>query len=437
MSELLQILLLLALVIAAAKLAGALANRIGQPAVFGEILVGLVLGPTVLDILGWQLFAPHEGGESGGLLKLMKDLAEIGVLLLMFVAGLETDLAEMRRIGKVAFWAAFGGVAMPMIGGIAVASAFGLPIFWEGIFIGTILTATSVSISAQTLMELGALRTREGATILGAAVIDDVMGIIVLSLVVAFAKTAGGGIDLASVGLIAVRIVGFFAVGILAGRFVTPFLRWASNLGVSQGLLAAVLFVVLIYAWAAEFFGSVAAITGSYLAGVLVAQGPYKKQVDEGIHPLTYSMFVPVFFISIGLQANGRDLGERAAFAIALILVAIVAKAVGCGAFARVCGFSTRESVRVGAGMISRGEVGLIVAGYGLANNIIGPEVFSAAVVMVLATTMVTPPLLRLTFAGRPASPRKADEPAIVEETIAGPPEETAAPVHELTSATH
>ena len=154
--------------------------------------------------------------------------------------------------------------------------------------------------------------------------------------------------------------------------------------------------------------------------GVLFAQTPFKARIDEGIHPLTYSMFVPIFFISIGLQANGRELGERAAFTIVLLVVAIVAKAIGCGVFARAFGFSTQESVRVGVGMISRGEVGLIVAGYGLANNLIGRDVFSASVIMVLVTTMVTPPLLRMVF------PRVAPKPELVtvEETIAGPPEE-------------
>ena len=178
------------------------------------------------------------------------------------------------------------------------------------------------------------------------------------------------------------------------------------------------LVVAFVYSWAAEYVGAVAAITGSYLAGVLVAQTPFKKAVDEGIHPLTYSMFVPIFFISIGLEANGRDLGSARLFSIVLITVAIVTKAIGCGLFARLTGFTTKESVRVGAGMISRGEVGLIVAGYGLNHAIIGRDVFSAAVVMVLVTTMVTPPLLRLTFPRRPSSR------AVVEETIAGPPEE-------------
>jgi Kef-type K+ transport system membrane component KefB len=169
-------------------MAGALATRIHQPSVFGEILAGLVLGPTVLNVLGWSIFASAPGADAVPLLALVRDLAQVGVLLLMFVAGLETDLVLMRHVGKVAFWSAFGGVILPMAGGAVTAVAFGLPLYWEGIFIGTILTATSVSISAQTLLEIGALRTREGSTILGAAVIDDVMGIIVLSLVVAWRR---------------------------------------------------------------------------------------------------------------------------------------------------------------------------------------------------------------------------------------------------------
>ena len=154
-----QLLLILALVVAAAKLAGALANKIGQPSVFGEILAGLILGPTVLNVLGWLLFATPGSASlhsAPDLLAVVRDLADVGVILLMFVAGLETNLAEMRRVGKVAFWAAFGGVALPMAGGIATAVLFGLPLYWQAIFIGTILTASSVSISAQTLMELDA-----------------------------------------------------------------------------------------------------------------------------------------------------------------------------------------------------------------------------------------------------------------------------------------
>jgi Kef-type K+ transport system membrane component KefB len=414
----LQLLLLLALAVAAAKLAGAAAVKIGQPSVFGEILLGLVLGPTVLNVLGWSVFTPPTETHTAfaSLDAVMRDLSDIGVLLLMFVAGLETDLGEMRRVGKVAFWSAFGGVVLPLVGGAITATAFGYPLYWEGIFIGTILTATSVSISAQTLMEIGALRSREGATILGAAVIDDVMGIMLLSLVVAFAKASAGGVSVAQIGLVALRIVVYFALAVLGGRAIPVVLAWARKLPVSQGLLAAALVIAMLYAWAAEYGGAVAAITGAYIAGVLIAQTTFKKEIDAGIHPLAYSMFVPIFFISVGLQANGRALGDRVWFTLVLVAVAIVAKAVGCALLARWCGFTNQQSLRVGVGMISRGEVGLIVAGYGLANGLIGREVFSASVIVVLVTTMVTPPLLRLAF------PRRAHVEAPVEETIAHAP---------------
>ena len=214
------------------------------------------------------------------------------------------------------------------------------------------------------------------------------------------------------------RMALFFAGAILIGRALPAIARFADRLEVSQGLLAVVLAIAFVYAWGAEYIGGVAAITGSYLAGLIFAQTRYKKRIDEAIHPLTYSFFVPVFFISIGLHANGRDLGARAAFALALILVAIVTKALGCGLFARLAGFGTKASIRVGVGMISRGEVGLIVAGYGLANGLIDRDVFSASVVMVLVTTMVTPPLLKATF------PARRGRDVVVEETIGGPPDD-------------
>jgi Na+:H+ antiporter len=306
---------------------------------------------------------------------------------------------------------------LPLVAGAATASAFGFPLYWEGLFIGTILTATSVSISAQTLLEIGALRSREGATILGAAVIDDVMGIILLSLIVAFAKTSVSGVDVTRIAAVVLWLVVYFAVALLAGRAVPGVLAWAERLPVSQAVLSAALVIAMIYAWAAEALGGVAAITGSYIAGVLIAQTRFKTEIDNGIHPLAYSIFVPVFFISIGLQANGRVLGDRVAFTLALVVVAIAAKAAGCAVSARWCGFTLRQSMRVGVGMISRGEVGLIVAGYGLANGLIGRDVFSASVIVVLVTTMVTPPLLRLVF------PLHAHVAGTVEETIAHVPQ--------------
>lgn len=431
MSHLLQLLLLLTIIIFAAKAAGALSVRFGQPAVFGEILVGLLLGPTVVDVLHLWPFA----GSAEALEHTIKDFSEIGVILLMFVAGLETDLEGMKRVGRVAFWAAAGGVVLPMLGGAIAARFFGFG--WrEAIFIGTVMTATSVSISAQTLMELKQLRSKEGSTILGAAVIDDVMGIIVLSFVIAFSAVGAadaadaalptviahslfGGSKAMEIALIFVLMTAFFAASIWFGhRFFDRLLKFANRVPASQALLAATVGVALLYALLAQYVGQVAAITGSYIAGVLFAQTSFKREIDEGIHPLTYSILVPVFFISIGLEANGRALlgnSSQLWLMIVILIVAIAGKVLGCSVPALLCGFNRQESLRVGVGMISRGEVGLIVAGVGLASGIINQDVFSIMVIMVLVTTMVTPLLLRLVF------PRCDEEKNVeVYESIAG-----------------
>lgn len=435
MPHLLQLLLLLVIIVFAAKAAGALSVRYGQPAVFGEILVGLLLGPTVIDLLHqWPFTAANDSLGS-----VVKDFSEIGVILLMFVAGLETSLDEMKRVGRVAFWAAAGGVILPMAGGAAAARVFGYG--WrEAIFIGTVLTATSVSISAQTLMELKQLRSKEGSTILGAAVIDDVMGIIVLSLVVAFSTVGGAtgagntnaettlpalisgavfnGGKTAEIFFVIALMTIFFAISIWFGlKFFDRLLARVKQVPASQALLAFAVGVAFIYAFLAQYIGQVAAITGSYIAGVLFTRTRFKREIDEGIHPLTYSILVPVFFISIGLEANGRALlGDAAKLSLmaVILIVAIVGKVVGCGVAARLCGFNRQESMRVGVGMISRGEVGLIVAGVGLASGVINQEIFSIMVIMVLVTTMATPLLLRLVF------PRVAEERVEIYEAIAG-----------------
>ncbi len=410
MSLVLQILLFLALITLASKGAGALSTRLGQPAVFGEILAGLLLGPSLLNVLDWGLFAPPAGGgPHADLPAVVQALAEIGVVLLMFVAGLETDLGQMRRVGRVAFWAACGGVVLPFGAGAAVAHLFGYG--WsEGFFIGAVLTATSVSISAQTLMEIGSLRSKEGSAILGAAVIDDVMGIIVLSLVVAFAgRPAGAAGAGAAVLWIALRMTLFFLFAWLLGR--ACFERAAAaagGVGVSEPLTAFVVTAAFLYAWAAEYLGGVAAITGSYMAGVLFAQTSSRERIDRGIRPLTYAFLVPVFFINIGLRADVRPIVHALPLTLCILGVAVLAKVIGCGAGAWLSGFRRREALRVGVGMISRGEVGLIVAGYGLAHGIIGSDLFSVMVLMILITTMITPLGLRLVFprtGGRESAP--------------------------------
>ena len=410
-------LLLLAVVLVSAKGAGALSSRLGQPAVFGEILVGLLLGPTGLNLLGMGIFQPIAATEASPLPlgALLHDLASVGVILLMFVAGMETDLTEMRRVGKVAFSAAAGGVVLPFILGIVGGRSFGFS--WvESIFIGTVLTATSVSISAQTLMELGALRSREGTAILGAAVIDDVMGIVILSLVIALTGASGGEgspTGAGSILLVCLRMALFFTVGWLLGhRFLERLTARIRRLPASQALMAFVLFVAFVYAFGAEYVGRVAAITGSYMAGLLFAQTRFKAEIDRGIHPITYSLFVPIFFVDIGLQADGRGIFESwrmALFCGVVVLAAILGKVVGCWALAALSGFTARQSYRVGVGMISRGEVGLIIAGYGLASGVISRDIFSIMVVMVLVTTMITPLWLRGAFPRRPDASGEGD----------------------------
>jgi Kef-type K+ transport system membrane component KefB len=401
MSHIVQLFLLIAVVVAASKTAGHLSTRLGQPAVFGEILVGLVLGPSVIDILGWSLFLPAgaaAGAGHPGLGAVLRDLAEIGVVLLMFVAGMETDMDEMRRVGKVAFWAAVGGVVLPLGAGAWAAHLFGHG--WSaGLFMGAVLTATSVSISAQTLMEIGSLRSKEGSTILGAAVIDDVLGIIVLSIVVAFTPSEGARGLWSGLGVILLKMTLFFVAAWFVGRrLFEPALGLVARLRVSTPVLAFVVVVALVYAWGAEHLGGVAAITGSYLAGVLFARTSFRAPILAAVEPLTYSLFVPVFFVNIGLQADIAKLGGRLSLTLFVLVIAILGKVIGCGGAALLSGFTLRESYRVGVGMISRGEVGLIVAGYGLAHGIIGQDIFSVMVLMVLVTTMVTPLWLRFVF---------------------------------------
>lgn len=399
LSPLLQVLLLLAVIIIAAKGGGAVSKLLGQPAVLGELLAGLILGPTALNLMNW---APFTDGEL--LHGLVKYIAEVGVIFLMFLAGLETDLKEMKRVGLAALMGATGGVVLPFIAGAAIARFVGGYDWFPSIFIGTILTATSVSISAQTLLEMGQLRSREGMTILGAAVVDDIMGIIVLSIVIAL-HAAGGGEVAEPIWWVITKMVLFFGIAITLGGYVVPrALRWAAKWQGTETMFAMAIVLGLLFAFGAEAFGKVAAITGSYLVGVLVGrQHDLSHQVAEKLSVLAYGFFVPVFFVSIGLEADAIGaLKANPMLAFWIVLAAIVTKVVGSGLGVKAVGFSLTESLRVGTGMISRGEVALIVSNIGLAAGVINKEIFSVMVVMTLVTTLVTPLLLRVVFKAAP-----------------------------------
>jgi Kef-type K+ transport system membrane component KefB len=363
--------------------AAQISHKVGLPAVFGELLLGLLVGPSVL---GWV--SPSTT---------LSLLATLGVILLMFMAGLETDIQQMRQVGRASLLTAVGGVILPLGGGLALGLAFGLA--WShALFLGAVLTATSVSISAQTLRELGRLRSREGSTILGAAVIDDVLGVLVFALVMSL---AGEGNMLLTVG----KMVIFFPIAWLVGdRLVPVVVRWEKTLHSPEASLALFVGLILIYAWAAEVLGCVATITGAYLLGVVVARhiGP-NHLVHKGLSAVGYAFFVPIFFINVGLSATAVGLWSAPVLLIGLIVLAVVSKIVGCGVGARLGGLSRRMATQVGCGMVSRGEVALVIAGAGLSAGMLDAKLFSVLIIVTLVTTLVTPPLLRWSLIERPS----------------------------------
>ena len=398
MTLFLQLAFLLSIILLSAKMAGYLSIRLGQPSVLGELLVGIILGPSVINILNLP-FIEHELTET------VAKLGELGVLLLMFLAGLELHLGEMRKNLRVAAFAGLMGVIWPVLLGWGAGLLFGLDQS-ASIFLGLTLGATSVSISAQTLIELKALRSRVGLSLLGAAVFDDILIILLLSV---FLALQGGGGSTYDVLIIVVRMVLFLTLSVMFGLWALPWaIRRFSKLPISQGLLTISLVIMLAYGIAAEYFGGMAAITGAFLAGLMLARTHEKERIETGMHALAYGLFVPIFFVNIGLSIDLREFQLQALlFTIVIILVAIAGKWIGSGWGARLGGLSRHESIQLGAGMISRGEVGLIVASVGMKDGLVNDEEFSAIVVMVLITTLVTPPILRALFAKKEDKAKK------------------------------
>lgn len=391
MTPFLQLAFVLAVIIFSAKLAGYLSTRIGQPSVFGEIVVGLLLGPSLLNIVQLPFITNAHLSET------IQEMGEIGVLLLMFLAGIELQLSDLAGTGRVAAYGGVLGVVAPVLLGGLVGVLFGMDVE-HAIFLGLTLGATSVSISAQTLMELGKLRSRVGLGLLGAAVFDDILVILLLSTFVALLSGSGAGV--AQILLIIARMVAFFALAGAVGVWAIPRLaRRTAKLNISEGLTALALVVLFIYAIVAELVGGMAAITGTFLAGLMFARTQEHETIERRLHAIAYGFFVPIFFVDIGLRVNVRDLRLDALLLLVVIsLVGVLGKVIGAGGGARLGGFSWRESLQLGIGMVSRGEVGLIVASVGLSNGLLSPEVFSTIIGMVLVTTLVTPPMLRASF---------------------------------------
>ncbi len=385
--------LALGLIIAAAKLGGYLSARLGQPTVLGEILSGLLLGPSLLNMLHWPVF------EHGLHLDVvLEHLAFLGVAFLMFLAGMEVEVEALARAGRPAVWTGVLGVATPVALAWFVMDALGYS-GEAGLFIGLVMAATSVSISAQTLMELGVLRSAVGLALLGAAVVDDVLVILLLSVFQAFTLGEGGG-ALMVLGMLARMALFLAAAWVLGVRLVPRLGRVVDRLPISEGLLTFAVVLTLIYAWAAEALGGIASITGAFVAGLAFGRSPWRRLILQGMHKLAYALLVPIFFVNIGLQTDVRLALRPEGLPIALTLVglAVVSKALGCTLGGRLGGLSWLDSVRLGTGMTSRGEVGLIVASVGMQFGWVDDTVFAGVVLMVLVTTLITPIALRALY---------------------------------------
>lgn len=379
----------IALILLATKGLGLLTRRIQLPQVVGALVAGILLGPAVFEIVS----------ES----ELLNSIAEIGVIVLMFSAGLETDMKELKKCGGASFIIALIGVLLPLIGGFALAHFFTEgPItdmhFLQNMFIGVILTATSVSISVETLKEMGKLSTPSGNAILGAALIDDVLGIVALTVITSMATP---GVSLVNVLL---KIVAFFIlsgiVGIVARKLIKGW--FARTNDVRRRFSITSFAFCLIFAFVAEHFFGVADITGAFIAGLIISGTSKATYVATRIETMSYLLISPVFFASIGLKFTLPEHMDSSIilFAFLLVVVAILTKVIGCGIGAAICKYKPVQSLRIGVGMVSRGEVALIVATKGMSVGLMKEEFLAPVLVMVVLTTIVTPILLKVVFKG-------------------------------------
>lgn len=379
----------LAIITVSAKLLGLAARKINVPQVVGEIIAGLIIGPSVLGLVGQTDF--------------LTQMAEIGVILLMFSAGLGTNLRDMVKTGPLACLIAVAGVAVPLIAGTLLymlfygVSAVGSPGFYKALFIGTILTATSVSITVKTLDELGKLKSPLGTMIVSAAIIDDIIGIIVLTIVIGLGTGSGGGSEIFTV---VGRTVLFFAFSLIVGFLLYKlFKKLDSRYKHTQRIPIFGLALCMGLSYISEKYFGVADITGAFAAGIILCNIKDADYIEEKLNINSYMLFGPVFFAGIGLKTNITQIsGDIILFSIAFVLVALIAKIIGCGLTAKCCRYSTMDSLKVGVGMMTRGEVALIVAQKGLAVSIIGSEFFTPVILLIIISSILTPILLKLLY---------------------------------------
>lgn len=390
-----EFLLSLALILLSTKMFGLITEKVHLPQVVGAILAGIILGPSCLGILE----------QSDFLVK----ASEIGVIMLMFIAGLDTDLNEIKKTGPAACLIAVLGVFVPIVlcGGVYFlffADAWSFMTIIRSVFIGVVFAATSVSITVETLNEMGKLKTRVGTTLLSAAIIDDIIGIVVLSIV-----SGLGGAETVSPLRVIVQILLFFVFTLIVGFGAYYLFRFVSKKhGRSRRIAVWALAFCFIMSYCAEKFFGVADITGAFFAGVILCNLSKSRQfVAKKMTVASYMVFTPIFFAGIGIKTNLRSItGQIIIFAAVLLAAAVISKIAGCGLAARMSGMNRRESLSVGVGMVARGEVALMVAQKGIDAGCIAPEIFPAIVFVVILAALLTPGLLKLTFSERGKKPR-------------------------------
>lgn len=388
-------LLWIALILISTKVLGLLCKAVHLPEVVGALLAGVILGPSALGLMSME-------GDTGTLLTYV---AEMGVIFLMFSAGLDTDLKELKANIGASFVTALIGVIVPLIGGmIGYALYFGEDLsnydqMLQSLFVGVVLTATSVSITVETLREMGRLSGKVGMTILGAAIIDDILGMVVLAVVSSMKDTS------VKPTTVLIKIVLYFVL-ILILFMVTSRLEFAIEKNDHKRRVAifAIAFCFIL-AYVSEIGFGIADITGAYFAGVMLCQSKIRDYVDVKIHDVSTVFFSCIFFASVGLKVTLGSMTLKVwMFAVILTLIAIISKMVGCGLGAKICKFTWKESLQTGVGMISRGEVALIVAEKGRQVGLISEDLFAPIILVVIVTTLITPILLKVVF--------KGDEPA-------------------------
>jgi len=384
-----QFLLALIAILLAAKLFGELAERLGQPAVLGELIGGVVVGVSGLKIVDPQDVTIHL-------------LAELGVILLLFLIGLDTDLRRLLSVGGSATAVALAGVALPFAGGAVLGHVLGFS-FMVSMFLGASLTATSVGITARVLSDLGHLHDDESQVILGAAVVDDIIGLVILTIL----STLAEGGELSAVGIVRILVVafGFVILAILIGSYLAPHLiRLIERIDIARGLFFASVIFAFVLAYAALRVGS-AMIIGSFAAGLVLARTKKGKQIEREVHDVAH-FFVPIFFVAVGAAVDLKTLNPFDPAARQYVLIGLGLAAIGIiGKVAAgyvVMGRGLRRIV-VGLGMVPRGEVGLIFAQVGLTTKLLSSGLYSAVTMMVLITTFVTPPILRRVLERRPS----------------------------------